>query len=169
MERIISSHNQKILKEKRNGEQQTQTCNCKSGVDTCPIEGKCQVGALVYKATTKSTDNETKTYIGCTNNSFKERYTRHKASFKHSKQRKNTKLADYVWEKRDKGEEITSIKWEILKECNEYVGGDKCDVCLTEKLFIMKDKDPNSLNKRSELMNKCLHMRSWLLAKVKDG
>ena len=32
---------------------------------------------------------------------------------------------------------------------------DKCDVCLSEKLAIMKDKDSRSINKRTELMNKC--------------
>ena len=37
------------------------------------------------------------------------------------------------------------------------VGGDKCDVCLSEKLAIMKDKDSRSINKRTELMNKCRH------------
>ena len=36
-------------------------------------------------------------------------------------------------------------------------GGDKCDVCLSEKLSIMKNRDTNSLNKRSELMNSCRH------------
>ena len=77
-----------------------------------------------------------------------------------------------MWQRKDKGEEITDIKWEILEKCHEYVGGrSKCDVCVTEKLCIMKNKSPNSLNKRSELTNKCLHMRSWLLdkAKAKDG
>ena len=36
-------------------------------------------------------------------------------------------------------------------------GGDKCDVCLSEKLAIMKDNDRRSINKRTELMNKCRH------------
>ena len=57
----------------------------------------------------------------------------------------------------------------MLKKYKEYIGGsDTCDVCLTEKLCIMKDKNPQSLNKRSELTNKCMHMRSWLLDRVKD-
>ena len=33
---------------------------------------------------------------------------------------------------------------------------------------IMKNRDPRSLNKRSELMNSCLHKKSWLLTWVKD-
>ena len=46
----------------------------------------------------------------------------------------------------------------IVKKCQQYTaGGDKCDVCLSEKLAIMKDKDSRSINKRTELMNKCRH------------
>ena len=121
----------------------------------------------MYKATIKTSDEETKTYIGCTNNTFKERFYGHSADLRDPEKRNNTKLANYVWEKKDKGEQITDIKWEIVKKCQEYVGGSaKCDVCVTEKLYIMKEKS-NSLNKRSELNNKCMHMRSWLLDKVK--
>ena len=88
---------------------------------------------------------------------------------KDPEKKNSTKLANYVWEKKDKGVEINNIKWEIVEKCQEYVSGSKkCDVCLTEKLHIMKDNNCNSLNKRSELTNKCIHMRSWLLDKVKD-
>ena len=56
----------------------------------------------------------------------------------------NTKLATYVWDKRDEGVEIKEVKWEILKKCQKYEpGGRKCDVCLSEKLIIMKDRDPS--------------------------
>ena len=56
--------------------------------------------------------------------------------------RKNTKLATYIWEKKDSGVEIDSVKWEVLKQCHKYQpGGDKCDVCLSEKLAIMKNRD----------------------------
>ena len=79
------------------------------------------------------------------------------------------KLANYVWKKRDEGAEIIDIKWEVEKQCHSYTpGSGKCDVCLTEKLSIMKNRDPRSLNKRSELMNTCLHKKSWLLTRVKD-
>ena len=73
-----------------------------------------------------------------------------------------------MWEKKDNGEEITNIKWEIVEKCQEYVGSSKkCDVCLTEKLCIMKDKNSNSLNKRFKLTNKSAC--TWLFGKVKDG
>ena len=37
-----------------------------------------------------------------------------------------------------------------------------------KKLCIVNDRHPNLLNKRSELTNKCLHIRNWSLDKVKD-
>ena len=46
----------------------------------------------------------------------------------------------------------------MLNICQQYTAeGDKCDVRLSEKLAIMKDKDSRSINKRTELMNKCKH------------
>ena len=88
---------------------------------------------------------------------------------RHKDNRTNTKLATYVWDKRDEGVEIKEVKWEILKKCQKYEpGGRKCDVCLSEKLIIMKDRDPNSLNKRSELNNSCRHRSRQKLARVKE-
>ena len=170
MGKIISSHNAKILKERKEEEEISDPCNCKGGTDNCPIEGKCQITAVVYKATVTATDGEVKTYTGCTDRTFKERHYGHKADAKNRELRTNTKLAGYIWEKKDAGIDIASIKWQILKKCHKYTPGcDKCDVCLTEKLAIMKNRDTVSLNKRSELMNKCLHRRRWKLARVKSS
>ena len=70
---------------------------------------------------------------------------------------------------RRSGVGIEEVKWEILKQCVKYApGGDKCDVCLSEKLCIMKNKDNRSLNKRGELMNTCRHRARWRLVKVKN-
>ena len=169
MASIISSHNKKILEERRKKDVPKKMCNCQRGVASCPLNGKCQLKGIVYKATTTSDDGETKTYTGCTDCTFKERHYHHTSDLRHRDQRKNTKLADYVWKKRDEGAEITDIKWEVEKQCHNYTpGSGKCDVCLTEKLSIMKNRDPRSLNKRSELNNTCLHKKSWLLARVKD-
>ena len=49
-----------------------------------------------------------------------------------------------MWKKRDEGAEITDIKWEVEKQCHNYTpGSGKCDVCLTEKLSIIKNRDPD--------------------------
>ena len=170
MARIISSHNRKIINEKRTTENpKEKECNCQKGVKSCPIEGKCQTSALVYKATITAEDGDTRTYTGCTDRKFKERHYEHTADMKKRENSKRTSMATYIWTKKDSGVGIKSVKWEVLKKCHSYIaGGDKCDVCLSEKLAILKQKDPRSLNKRSELMNKCLHRWRHKLANSKN-
>ena len=63
----------------------------------------------------------------------------------------------------------TEVEWEFLKLCNLYKPGSRaCDVFLQEKLIIMKDRDPRSLNKRSELMNTRGHKFKFKLDHHKD-
>ena len=51
------------------------------------------------------------------------------------------------------------IKWSIIKHVAAYKAGSKrCNLCLEEKLFLMKAKKKNVLNKRSELFSKCRHV-----------
>ena len=169
MSSIISTHNKKILNEKRTKEKANEKeCNCKKGENSCPIGGKCQTSALVYKATITAEDGEVRTYTGSTDRKFKERYYEHTSDAKHRENRQRTRMATYVWEKKDKGVNIKEVKYEILKKCHRYLaGGNKCDVCLSEKLAIMKDKDSRSLNKRTELNNKCRHRWRQKLANNK--
>ena len=123
----------------------------------------------MYKATVTSSDNEVKTYTGCTDRTFKKRHYGHISDMKHKENRKNTSLAGYIWEKKDAGKQIVDIKWEILKECTKYQpGNNSCDVCLSEKLCIMKENNSNTLNRRSELMNKCRHKWKWRLKSTEN-
>ena len=63
--------------------------------------------------------------------------------------------------------DVPVIRWEILRLCKEYkTGTRKCDVCLTEKLMILKEKGPNSLNKRSELMYTCPYRQTFRLSNL---
>ena len=78
-------------------------------------------------------------------------------------------MAAHVWNKKDKGVEVTSTKWEVVKKCQRYGPGQKkCDVCISEKLAIMKDKDSNTLNRRTELMATCRHKKRFKLCNVKN-
>ena len=56
------------------------------------------------------------------------------------------------------------LKWFIACKAHPYTGGTrKCDLCLTEKLAIMK-ADPGSLfNARDEFISKCRHMNKFTL------
>ena len=159
MAMIISAHNKKVLQEKRTNEKPNQKeCNCQKGVKSCPIGGKCQTRAIVYKATIRSDDGDERTYTGCTDRKFKERLYEHRTDANIRDNRHRTKMATHIWNKKDRGIGIQEVKYNIVKKCHKYTaGGDKCDVCLSEKLTIMKDKDSRSINKRTDYMNKCRH------------
>jgi hypothetical protein len=71
----------------------------KNQMNECPLDGKCKVDNIVYKATvtTITDDGNTKEYIGMTANPFKERYANHKTSFNLYNHSSDTKLSKYVW------------------------------------------------------------------------
>ena len=63
----------------------------------------------------------------------------------------------------------TEVEWEFLRKCPLYRPDSRtCDVCLQEKLIIMKDMDPRSLYVRSELMTTCTHRYKFKLNKLND-
>ena len=81
------------------------------------------------------------------------------------KNKTKTTLSQYVWDLKDKGVNA-EIEWKIVRKCKKYESGDKkCDVCLSEKLEILKGrkKGEKMLNKRNELMYKCPHKRKFIL------
>ena len=175
MKTLIKAHNTKVLSkkkqenmaqnnERRHSEQTPPLCNCQRR-NECPLQGKCQTKSVVYRATV-TTENNTKTYIGSTEKTFKQRFYGHKSDMNNPAYRANTALAHYVWYMKDRGE-TPVVRWEIVRMCREYkTGTRKCDVCLTEKLMILKEKGPNSLNKRSELMYSCPHRRKYRLSNL---
>ena len=104
-------------------------------------------------------------YIGSTGGTFKSRYTSHKHSLA-NRNANSTALSSYVWAKRDDGK-YCQISWKIIAKTGVYTAGARfCDVCLTEKTHIML-ADPNqSLNVRTEILNKCRHMTKYTLGKI---
>ena len=58
---------------------------------------------------------------------------------------------------KENGENYT-IDWLIAMKAHPYICGTrKCDLCLCEKLMIARANSANLLNKRDELVSKCLH------------
>ena len=161
MKRIIQAHNNKILKQKAPLEKAQKNCTCQRKTE-CPLENKCNRQNVVYKATTQ--EENKKTYIGVAKN-FKKRYYSHKDTFRHEEKRSATALSEHVW-KQNLGSE-PDIKWEIIATAQPYKTGQKaCQLCLTEKLKILESiNDRNSLNKRSEIAQKCRHKLFHTLAK----
>ena len=121
---------------------------------------------IVYKAEL-TTNNETKNYIGLTENAFKERFGNHKNSFINEKKKNDTALSKKVWEL---GIRDPHIKWSILEKSSKFSAGNrKCRLCLAEAYHILNAyNDKNNLNIRSEIFSLCSHRNSKKLSRIKD-
>ena len=110
---------------------------------------------MIYKATI-DTENKKAEYIGNTELEFKLRYNQHTHSFRERSKSSATTLSTYVWQQNLNPN--PPIKWQILKKCTKYQpGSGSCDLCLSEKLFIVKNlRNPKNLNKRTDIGNKCV-------------
>ena len=133
---IIKKHNKKILS--NTPAISDDGCNCRSK-DQCPIENKCLSSALVYNATVTTNDSSPgKNYIGLTEGTFKKRFYGHQLSIKDRKYAKSTELSKHLWKLKDKGQQYKN-RWTIKKKATPYSNGSKrCNLCLTEKLCILK-------------------------------
>ena len=75
---------------------------------------------------------------------------------------KSAELSKYLWELKNSSINY-DLKWFIAFKTHPYTGGTrKCDLCLTEKLVIMK-ADPKSLLNMHEFVSKCRHMNKFKL------
>jgi hypothetical protein len=144
-------------------EAEKKMCNCRKPGE-CPLDGKCLQSGVVYEASINAEDIQYK-YIGLTESTFKTRYNAHNSSIKHDKWRTSTELSKKVWELKDNGTKY-DIKWKIIQHAHPYSGGGKyCDLCLTEKLYILMCDSKYILNKRRELISKCRHVNKFRLKK----
>ena len=87
--------------------------------------------------------------------------------------KRETALSSYDWDKKlnmDEGMNVCEpeIKCSICRKCFVYKPGmNDCDLCLTEKLFILKNVlNGRCLNKRGDIGNKCIHRRSYFYSSV---
>lgn len=162
MKNIISGHNNKILNDEENIQENKKLCNCRNK-DVCPLNGNCLIESIIYKATV-STHEEEFDYIGSTEGTFKNRYYNHTKSFRNEKYQNETKLSRCIWDLKENDKNYV-LKWKILYKSRPYkCGSRKCDLCLSEKYLIMKYSNmPNSklLNSRKEIMNKCRHANKY--------
>ena len=162
MKSIINKHSKKVT----NADNDTNTdnqvqCNCRNK-DQCPLDNKCLTSSVIYNAQV-TTNNATKNYIGLTEGTFKQRFSQHKATFKHRKYTNSTELSKYIWKLRDNNQDF-NIKWTIISRARPYNNISKrCDLCLTEKLMIITANPDRILNKRSELISKCRHENKFYL------
>ena len=107
MKTIISSHNAKITRTQQTTD--IPGCNCRGGVELCPLDGKCLTESLVYKATVDSSEGE-RSYIGQAASTFKLRYNNHTNSFINPAKVKSTALSSYIWHLTRRGLDY-NIRW----------------------------------------------------------
>ena len=157
----ITSHNTRIIRRSQSQNINTDNCNCRNK-HVCPLQNKCMSKDIVYKATVITNNTQdTKHYIGMTSNTFKEWYRNHIKSFRHKKYSNETELSKHVGHLKQNKADFT-IKWSIIKKSIFYTGGSKrCNLCLEEKLSILKEKDNCLLNKRSEIVSACQHKNKF--------
>ena len=162
MSLVIKSHNKKVL----SGsvvENARKGCNCRGGITTCPMRGSCLDKSMIYKAEVTTT-TEKKHYYGQTFRTFKDRFYGHQSDLRNQGKAESTTLSKYVWQERNKGEE-PEIIWSKLSSAKPYsLGGRSCPLCLAEKTAIATDTTGEMLNRRRELMNRCLHKDPYKLS-----
>lgn len=170
MKSFISQHNNKILNQYTKQQTNTQNaneCNCRRP-DACPVEKKCLSESVVYQADVTTVDNnETKSYVGVTGGPFKNRYRNHTKSFSHRKYADETELSKFIWKLND-SKRAFKINWSLRKKVAAYkIGSRRCNLCLEEKLILLKDRKHELLNRRSELFSKCRHVTRHLVSSCK--
>ena len=156
--RLISGHNMKIL----GGQILPPPCTCTQY--ECPVGGRCETRGIVYQCkVTESESGKSESYIGLSERSFKDRYTKHRASFRNEHYQKNS-LSTHVWGLKKKNVNF-ELSWRIVSEARPYSpSSQSCELCLREIYHIMYDKVKSSLNKRKEFFGYCLHKDKYLLS-----
>ena len=126
--------------------------------EKCSLKGNCLVEGIIYQANVTTTDGTNpQEYIGMTANNFKQRYNNHLKSFRNEKYANETELSKHIWDLKRKNIPF-SLTWSVLKRAATYSAGRKrCNLCLEEKLMILKADKRNLLNKRTEIISKCHH------------
>ena len=153
----IAAHNLKLLNSNPNIKA-SEKCACRR---KCPAPGECRKKDIIYKAEVGNGE-----YIGMTTQRFFDRVNGHRQTFRAEYKRNSTALSAFVWDKKlninsdDNSLKEPEVKWSVIKECRVYRPGQKyCDLCISEKLFIIKNsKNPRAINKKQDIINKCSHM-----------
>ena len=160
VQNIIKGHNSKVLNAENKKEQ--RACNCRKK-EQCPMNGDC---LSIYKAEVNHS-NITQTYYGQCEGEFKSRYNNHTSYFRNIKHRNDTELSKLIWQLKEESKEHT-INWSIAARATPYKNGSKsCDLCLTEKVTIVRAPAKGLLNKRTELVSKCRHRNKFSLKSLK--
>ena len=163
MKTVISRHNWKVKKQEE--DQILSVCKCSGRLRPCPLDGKCQVKNVVYKAKVVDSDNTTNTYTGLTSTTFKKRFYKHRSTFE-KRNHEPTTLSNHVWDLKD-NQKTFSISWSVIDRAHDFnPATGKCRLCLKEKFYIIFQPEGATLNHRSELYTACRHKKYKTLEKA---
>ena len=161
----IGAHNSKILKDTGISQEVDQrTCNCRKR-DQFPVENKCLTRSCVYQAVVRRVDGVADSYVGLTENTFKDRWTKHKSSFRSRNPKNASGLSKYIWKLEDENIGF-DIDWKIISWSKPFdPGTGVCRLCIREKYFITFKPNMATINSKTEIAGPCLHKASRLLGK----
>ena len=162
----IAKHNAKILNQ-ANQDIAPENCNC-NDPSVCPLPEKCTAKNVVYQATIKTDGNHIEKYVGLTAPSFKTRYLNHNSDLRYESRRNSTTMSIHIWNLMEQNKPY-QIKYKMLGRATPFspISG-VCNLCTSEKHFIVFKPETNTLNKRKEIFAHCRHKESQLLIKSKS-
>ena len=100
-----------------------------------------------WQKNTHKDNSTTETYIEITENDFKTSFRNHTASFRHTKLKNATDLNKYIWTLKENHSDHYIFR-RILSSRSPYNSANKsCNLCLKEKLLIIRQPELSSLNK----------------------
>ena len=143
-------------------------CSCPKKA-TCPLGGQCLAENAIYQATVIETNKQneqiTETYAGLKAPPFKKRLANHTKSFKNKDYSSETTLSTHIWSIKER-ESTFTISWKLLDRATPCNPATKtCNLCTTEKFYIILKPHLATINKRNELGSACRHKVSSLLTK----
>ena len=168
VQKIINRHNKEVVS--NNAMQQSvavtqpvKTCNCRKNT-VCPVDGNCLNESYIYQATVTRLDNgRVETYTGLTANTFKIRYNAHTCSFRNIGKRNETALSKHIWKLKESGVDH-SLVWKLIEKRGSYTTAtDTCNLCLTEKFYIIRKPVMATLNSSNALLSGCRHRAKFKL------
>ena len=185
MKKVITGHNRRLPDPKE--EIKLKDCDRKGKCkDECfEVREKCQSRCCIYQASLHYETPHTsipalkipkkKVYTGLTSNKLRDRFNHHHWTFTNERNNpfnppaernttlQNTSLSAHIWKLKSRGIEY-DINWKIIKQASVYSKeSGECNLCLEEKTSIMFADKKESLNKRTEIMQKCRHREDHLL------
>ena len=129
------------------------------------MNGNCLRKNILYTAdlTCDVANYERKRYMGICATTFKLRYANHKKSFNHEIYKTNSELSAEIWRLKNMGKQFF-LQWNIQKSSVPYTPETKrCNLCMSEKIEIALHEGKNLLNKRNEIISRCLHRKRFKL------